>query len=152
MYISVYKQNTETEIIFLASRLGGDFSKFFDKFALNRIAVDSGFKQRNSKFKPWMFVETMLFHGFTHKEVCLNDLASDISNRYDVEISKQGVDSRFNLSSVKMVKMLLSKMVNQFKQIHKIDETFNQFRTIRIKDSTGFDLPDNLSEFFRVTE
>lgn len=95
-----------------------------------------------------MFIETLLFHGFNYQELSLNDLASDVSNRYDVEISRQGVDGRFNQSSVKMAKALLSNMIDDFKRSHQIDETFSQFRRIRIKDSTSFDLPDNLSELF----
>jgi IS4 transposase len=95
-----------------------------------------------------MFVETLLFHGFNNNELALNDLAGDISSRYDVEISKQGVDGRFNQSSVKMAQALLTKMIDVFKQSHKIDETFSQFRRICIKDSTSFDLPDSLSDLF----
>lgn len=95
-----------------------------------------------------MFVESLLFHGFNYQELALNDIAGDISNRFDVEISRQGVDGRFNQSSVKMVKALLSNMIGIFKCSHQIDQTFSQFRRIRIKDSTSFDLPDNLSEVF----
>jgi hypothetical protein len=148
LYFFKKQANTETSIKFLSSHLGDNFSKFFDKATLNCIAVETGFKQRGSKLKPWMFIESLLFNCSNSKEACLNDFTVDMINRYNVGISKQGIDNRFNGSSIKMAKVLLTKMVNTFSQMHNVDEAFEQFRSIRIKDSTSFELPENLAAIF----
>jgi hypothetical protein len=148
LYYSLRQQNTETEIKFLSSRLSNDFTKFFDKSILNCIALETGFKQRGSKLKPWMFIESLLFNCLNNKETCLTDLSVDIFDRYGVEISKQGIDCRFNSLSVRMAKALLTKMIENFSHTIFFNQEYKQFRTIRIKDSTCFELPENLAADF----
>jgi hypothetical protein len=139
---------TETNVTFLSNRLSSDFFKFFDKKQISQLAIDSGFMQRCSKMKPWMFIESLLFSKFNYKKLCLNDIAVDFSMKYRLAISKQGIDERFNMSSVKLVKSLLTKMIEQFSLMHQLHSVFSNYRSIRIKDSTSFQLPENLAEFF----
>ena len=98
--------------------------------------------------KAWMFIDSLLFSKFNYKELCLNDIAVDFSMKYNLNISKQGIDERFNASSVKMVKSLLFKMIEHYSAMHKLDSVFSNFKSIRIKDSTSFQLPENMSKYF----
>lgn len=95
-----------------------------------------------------MFIENLLFNSLNAKETSLEDLAGGIFNRYNIEVSKQGIDNRFNDSSIKMAKDLLTKMLKHVNQSMSISNEFEHFRTIRVKDSTSFDLPENLAKEF----
>jgi hypothetical protein len=91
-----------------------------------------------------MFIESLLYNRFSNKEISLNDIAADIYRRFNVDISKQGLDERFSLASAEFAKQLLYKALAHFTASVKLEKSFENFTTVKIKDSTNFDLPENL--------
>lgn len=91
-----------------------------------------------------MFLEAIIFSKFNQKKLALNEIANNLQCNYGLEISKQGVDERFNLQSVKFLKSCTSALLkNNFQQSASIP-IFDNFKRIRIKDSTCFQLPENM--------
>lgn len=67
---------------------------------------------------------------------------------YDIPITKQGLDSRFDDTAVCFVKGILEEvMANQIGE--PLEPRFlSKFSKVRIKDGTRFDLPQRLKEYF----
>lgn len=95
-----------------------------------------------------MFIESLLYNRFSNKEISLNDIAADIYRRFNVDISKQGLDERFSSSSAEFAKQLLYKALTHFTASVKLEKSFKNFTTVKIKDSTSFDLPENLLDSY----
>jgi len=53
----------------------------------------------------------LLFTEFNHVKLILNELAIQLKLRSKIEISKQGIDERFNQAAVNFVKSILEKAI-----------------------------------------
>ena len=73
-------------------------------------------------------------------------MAIEAKSAHRVDISKQGIDQRFNESALKYIQSLMSKVlstqVSQFIEIGLL----NFFTRINVKDSSKFDLPEKLKD------
>lgn len=65
---------------------------------------------------------------------------------YDISVSKQALDQRFNEATVAYVKEILNEVISKQIDIPIEPAFLKKFTKIKIKDSTKFDLPDNLKE------
>ena len=95
-----------------------------------------------------MFLETLLFNFQNQRKLCLSDLCKDISLSYDISIKKQSLDERFNNNALSFIKRLMEKAVSEFLWNSKEKNYFKAFKRVKIKDSTSFDLPENMSDLF----
>ena len=113
---------------------------------LHCVAKETGFIKRSSKFTAAMFLEMLLFKVFDNGTVSLNDHSVHVAMTHEVQMRKQSIDDRFNVSSVEFVRTLLQQDMGT--QINKsIDvECLKNFTSVKIKDSTRFQIPDNLKE------
>jgi hypothetical protein len=73
-------------------------------------------------------------------------MAIETKSVYKVDISRQGIDQRFNKSALKYIQSLmsdvLSTQVSQFIEIGLL----NLFNRVKVKDSSKFDLPSRLKD------
>ena len=107
--------------------------------------------QRESKFTPEMFLETLVFSKFNQKQLSLNEMSNTLDINYHLSISKQGVDERFNEHSVSFLKACVCNLLsNHFKENTNIS-AFSNFNSVRIKDSTAFTLPPHMCDIFPGT-
>lgn len=72
-------------------------------------------------------------------------MAVQLKMRYDVEITKQGLDNRFNQAAVIFIKSILEKALKLVIDQEVGYEFLHPFEKVRIKDSTAFQLPGNLA-------
>jgi len=88
-----------------------------------------------------MFFDTLLFKELDNSLVSLNDHSIDLKLRYGVQICKQSLAERFNEQSVCFVKALVEEQLrNQI--CSRIDvKPLKRFSSVKIKDSTRFQLP-----------
>lgn len=109
-------------------------------------AYETGFCKKISKFSPIMFIESLLYDATSEVTKSLNQIAVNINKKYSVAISKQGVEQRFTKGAVKYVQSLIGDLLsNQLNS--SIDAGwFSLFNRVLIKDSTKFDVSDNLAE------
>ncbi|MDN5217496.1 IS4 family transposase, partial [Fulvivirgaceae bacterium BMA12] len=102
--------------------------------------------KRNSKLKPWMFLDTLMYQFKSQKELSLTDLCCDLNLQHSLAIQKQSLDERFNGESVDFTKRLFEQSLIHFSQKSEIRSIFKDFKSVKIKDSTSFQLPDSLAE------
>jgi IS4 transposase len=102
---------------------------------------------RTSKITPAIFLD-LLFYGIDREVKSLSRISQTAYNDHYLTVSKQGINDRFSPSSVDFVKVLLKEAIAS-----QVTTTINQselqlFNTVRIKDSTTFEVHDSLAQIF----
>jgi len=82
-----------------------------------------------------------MFTQYDNRVTSLNDLVSTLHLRHGVNITKQALDQRFSEVSVLFLKQLVEKFLREILPKESELEQFKPFKTVRIKDSTCFQLP-----------
>lgn len=105
------------------------------------MARDTGFLKRQRKLTPSNFLNSLVFNPLDGDLLSLNDLSVDMQLRRCPAMRKQSIDERFTESSVLFVKSLFEAQLKS-----QITDKFGQnwlgrFSAVKIKDSTGFQLP-----------
>jgi hypothetical protein len=93
-----------------------------------------------------MFIDSLLYDATADITKSLNQLAININKKYNVAITKQGVEQRFTEGAIKYVQSLIGNQLSH--QVnHSIDTGwFKLFKRVLIKDSTKFDVSENLAK------
>jgi hypothetical protein len=121
-------------------------SSVFAENILKLKAYKTGFCKRLSKFSPVMFIDSLLFDASCENTKSLNALAINTKGKYNVGITKQGIDQRFTKEAVQFVQSLIGDLLSN--QINSSIDVgwFGKFKRVLIKDSTKFDVSANLAE------
>lgn len=74
-------------------------------------------------------------------------MAIETKSVHNIDISKQGIDYRFNVSAIKYIQSLISRILSN--QVSEMIETswFNFFSRVIIGDSSRIDLPKRLKDW-----
>ena len=108
---------------------------------LDRLAVESGFKKRESKITPKMFLDNLMHNASSDMNKSLNSLSIDLKQSYNVDISKQGLNERYAQEASLYLKSVLRQFC--FTNDIPINEGWlGHFNRVRVKDSTKFVLPE----------
>lgn len=129
----------------LIQNIRGIFSNEFT----NRIAKKTQFVKRQGKITPETF---LIFNTFLGEDICsksLNLLSARFSVKYDIDISAQALNERFNTNSVGFMKIIFKEMLLTQNKISYQNKTNLFFDRILINDSTSFSLPPKYEEQFR---
>lgn len=115
---------------------------------LQQIAVSSKFYKRSSKMLPAKFFDILMHSASVNTTYSLARFSGEAALTYGVSISKQAFDARFDKTAVSFVKGVLDQVIaNQIKL--PIEASFlEKFKSIKLKDSTRFDIPNCLKEHF----
>jgi len=93
-----------------------------------------------------MFFDSLLYDATSVTTKSYNQMAIEAKSVHKVDISRQGIDQRFNKSALKYIQSLMSKVlatqVSQFIEIGWL----NLFNRVNIKDSSKFDLASRLKD------
>ena len=93
-----------------------------------------------------MFIDNLLFDAVSVNTKSLNAQAINTSGKYNVEITKQGIDQRYTPKAVKFIQTLIGELLyNQFSHSMEVG-WFKTFNRVLIKDSTKFDVSENLAK------
>lgn len=119
----------------------------FSEDYINEQGRKSKFIQRGSKMSAMKFLDLMLYNSSNDKCLSLNQLSIEASNGCGVKISKQGLDQRMNENAIGFLSLLLQKQL-----LSQISETLDfglmkQFSRVRVKDSTKFDIHEQLRDW-----
>lgn len=107
-----------------------------------------GFYKRSSKLLPSKFFDILFYSASINGQISLEQLANEAALTYDIDITKQGLDYRFDDKAVDFVKSILGEVIaNQIGDPLEPD-FLTAFNKVRIKDGTRFDLPERLKENF----
>jgi hypothetical protein len=93
-----------------------------------------------------MFIDSLFFDAVSENTKSLNALAINTKGKYNVEITKQGIDQRYTSQAVAFVQSLCEDLLSD--QINSSIDIgwFKSFRRVLIKDSTKFDVSENLAK------
>lgn len=115
---------------------------------IQKKAVETGFYKRSSKLLPTRFFEMLLYGASINGTCSLNQASCEFAESFGLNISKQGIDARYDATTVSFVRSIFEEQLSK-----QIDGTINtdylkKFSRVRIKDATRFDLPARLKEQF----
>ncbi len=122
---------------------------FFAEKDIEEIARETNFVQRDTaKVKGYPFLDTLLYTGFNQEKLSLNDLCTQFEDNHDIDITKQGLDQRFTEKSKNFMKAVLEHLLNKLISEKTVIEFLKEFKSVRIKDSTSFQLPADMAEIY----
>ena len=113
------------------------------------MAKETAFVQREGKINGTNFFDLIIFNNENLKDQSLNDLSIDLSEKYEVEITKQSLQNRFTENALAFLKKALEKLLNQQVNIKLLFPMANQFNRILIKDSVCFQIDESLADCYR---
>ena len=115
----------------------------FNNQQIKDLAIEHKFTRRASKLSAEKFLELLMFSNLENRPASLNDFSAYLSDEYDLQISKQAIDYRFNQEAVDFLKSVLELQMKNTVELSKLSTVDLPFKSIRIKDSTRWNLPDN---------
>jgi len=123
-------------------------AKYFSSDYLQQKAKDTGFFKRKSKLTSLHFFDVMMFGASTNTPFSLRESCVEASNRHNISVTKQGIDSRFNDGAQSFMKGVFEDIFHD-----QISSTYNldflkHFSSVNIKDGTKFQLHKSLKELF----
>lgn len=104
------------------------------------------FVQRKSKLDGCTFLSLIVFNSNSLHEESLNDLTITLAKNYDVDISKQGLDDRFNAYSVQFLTAALENLLCQQLSEKVTFRNCGEFKRFLIKDSVCFQIDESLAK------
>ena len=88
-----------------------------------------------------------MFNEKNLKERSLNDISADYLREKGINVSKQSLDERINQKAVSFIKALVLKSIEQeLKSENGL--SMKEFKRLKIKDSTSFQITERLSEAY----
>jgi hypothetical protein len=103
---------------------------------------------RKSKLTPKLFLNLM-FYGIEYDLKSLRRISANAYREHSLEISKQAIDERFSVSSILFVKELLKKAIASQVRTVINPQDLQFFKTVRIKDSTKFEIHESFASEFK---
>jgi hypothetical protein len=97
----------------LERSLQGQFENHFDPKEIEQLARDKKFVQRDSKLNGTTFLSLIIFNSNSLHDESLNDLTIALNKHHGVDISKQGLDVRFNSYAVQFLTAALENLLQQ---------------------------------------
>ena len=117
---------------------------------LRDFARDVGFVQRTSKYQAKDLVALCVWMSQNVATTSLTQLSSCLEASTEVLISPEGLNQRFNAAAVQFLQQVLAKLLNQKLSSSRLCSSpyTSIFKSIRILDSTAFQLPDVFSSVY----
>ncbi len=126
----------------------GQFENHFNPDEIEQLARDKNFVQRDSKLNGGTFLSLIIFNSNSLHYESLNDLTIALNKKHGVDISKQGLDDRFNIYAVQFLKAALEDLLQQ-QLAEKISfRNCLEFKRILIKDSVCFQIDESLAQYY----
>ena len=126
----------------------GQFENHFDPEEIEKLARDKKFVQRDSKLNGSTFLSLIIFNSNSLHDESLNDLTIALNKKHGVDISKQGLDDRFNVYAVQFLTAALENLLQQQLAEKVSFRNCVEFKRILIKDSVCFQVDESLAEHY----
>lgn len=132
----------------LEKSLQGQFENHFDPEEIEQLARNLKFVQRESKLNATTFLSLIIFNANSLHDESLNDLTITLSKNHGVDISKQGLDDRFNAYAVQFLTAALEHLLRQQLAERVPFRNCLEFNRILIKDSVCFQIDESLGQYY----
>jgi len=121
----------------------------FGKSAINRLARKVGFIKRSSKLDALGFLDMLMFCHHQGYLQSLTDLACHLRSHMGINITKQGLQERFNEKAVGFMEKLLGTVMGTELREAQQQGLVSMFNRVRVKDSTKFSLPEAFNKVYK---
>ncbi|WP_454639125.1 IS4 family transposase [Bacillus mycoides] len=127
-----------------------EIQSFLSPNTLQNLARDVGFVQRTSKYQAQDLVALCVWLSQSIAKTSLTQLCSCLEASTEVLISPEGLNQRFNTAAVQFLQQVLAKLLNRKLSSSRLFSSpyTSIFKSIRILDSTAFQLPDVFSSVY----
>jgi hypothetical protein len=146
--ISTIRRLKKQEIQQLENSLEEQFKNHFNREGIELLSRKSKFVQRESRLDGFTFLSLIVFNTDSLAYESLNDLATKLELDYGVEMTKQGLNDRFNEYAVQFLKISLGELL--YKQLSESESLIQcaEFDRILIKDSVCFQVDESMADTF----
>lgn len=142
------KENEEKEIKKFIEKM----SKIFPKKQIDKIAKEESFCIRKSKLTGYFFMCVYVFGVAIYKSPTYEQLAGLANSVISgLKISRQGFADRINNKAEKFLNRILSLSLNLQVPKSLNLENLSSFKKVMVLDSTSFQVPEELAEYFPGT-
>lgn len=125
----------------------------FDIEELDQLSKESKFVRRTTaKLTGLPFLMMNVFDTTDGKERSLNDSCDWLEEHFDISISKQSLDERYNTYSVDFIKLCFSRVLQIVNEGLVGRAIATGFSKIQLTDATSFRIPDSLAESYKGWE
>ena len=119
-----------------------------------KVARETEFVRRAvKKIQPHEFLKLLVFSNINYNDISLSSFANSYAISNDISLCKQSLDERFTEKSTEFIKQImlsfLQKIILETK--NKID-FLEDFESIRIKDSTSFQISSSMVGKFKSSD
>lgn len=110
----------------------------------DRIGRESGFIQRQRKLSGASFVQTLVFGWMAKGDSTMEELSQSAAN-VGVQVSRQGLDERFNETAANFLKQMVAESVKCVLRGNPVsNDVLERFNGVYVEDSTVVELPASL--------
>jgi len=116
---------------------------------LNRLSKKTGFVKRKSKLNAETF---LAFNTFSSDDLCdksLSTLCARLAAQYNISISPQALNERFNKRSVAFMQEVFNAMMIKQNNILNQENKNLSFNRILVNDATSYGLPEKFNNEFK---
>jgi hypothetical protein len=128
--------------------------KYLSPTELEQLAKATEFVRRTSKYRGQDLVTLCVWLSHNLASTSLNQLCSELEAATEITMSSEGLNQRLNEKAVTFLQQLFARLLKA-----EVGSTSNlpseyrdHFLRIRILDSTTFQVPDSLTEYYQVQE
>jgi len=113
------------------------------------LARSSKFVQRStSRLSGIVFLLLNVFDCTNGKESSLNDSCDWLLDEFDIVMTKQSLDGRYNTDAVSFMRQCFSRILSILNKYTLKSISGLPFTRIQLTDATSFKIPGNLSTFY----
>jgi len=123
--------------------------EIFSTEFLNRLSKKTGFVKRKSKLNAETF---LAFNTFSSDDLCdksLSTLCARLAAQYNISISPQALNERFNKRSVAFMQEVFNAMMIKQNNILNQENKNLSFNRILVNDATSYGLPEKFNNEFK---
>jgi hypothetical protein len=124
---------------------------FFSSDDIEATARRTGFVKRASKITGKLFLALVTFGSWSDAQTTLAQLAAKVTQVVEhVEVSPEAIHQRMNTRALVFLQDMIRQALAKVQVLEKVcaDGLFTAFTKGYLADSTGFGLPDSLSDLF----
>lgn len=132
----------------LSAKIKKDFDVLLKSTLVEVKARQSGFVKRKSKLTGSHFAHLLVFSNGNLAQTSLLGMCQDFEYSHNELLSKQSLDERFNGCAVAFLKLLMEEVLSRHVPSDGFKDLLPVCKTIRIKDATSFQLPEELQDIY----
>jgi hypothetical protein len=134
----------------LIDTLQTEIAPYFTDKEIASLAKEAGFDKRCSgKINGEIFLKLIMANREALKQQSLNGLCFELYAGYSIDIAKQSLHERFNRYAVEFLRRALESLLAKQLKREELLNDIQGFSRILIKDSTCFDVSDNLEKEYK---